>query len=259
MKPLGLALFASVTAGFLLLPGGAGSVPGNLVAVTGSPTGNVKITPIGDPIWRPVGFRQFTAPIGTAESGYAEFLQTTLGILPPPNHCFCPELLVGPCTAHLGPYDDEQGQGIEDLGFAQGTVFSVSDFSEGQGIWCTWMTVPDPGETGSSPDFASGPIIPNSLFPINVSGQTFRNNMLWNPFLGTFDVPALTDEICATPDCSCTASLDVDGHSHIPIFFAESSDFGPGGNLLGSYEFRITMMDSERNGWDITARFQVVP
>ena len=28
------------------------------------------------------------------------------------------------------------------------------------------MLVPDPGITGSSRDFASGPVIPNSLFPI---------------------------------------------------------------------------------------------
>jgi hypothetical protein len=41
-------------------------------------------TPIGNPTWRPVDFHLFSAPIGTAETGYAEFLETALAILPSP-------------------------------------------------------------------------------------------------------------------------------------------------------------------------------
>lgn len=54
------------------------------------------------------------------------------------------------------------------------------------------MTVPRLGRFGSSPDFKFGPIIPNSLFPIQVVGQTFRDNQPWNPYLAILAVPPLT-------------------------------------------------------------------
>ena len=112
------------------------------------------------------------------------------------------------------------------------------------------MVVPNPGTVGSSPDFTSGPIIPNALFPIHVAGQTFRNNQPWDPYLLAFDVPPLTDQL------SCPFS--VDGHSHFPIFIADNASFGSGGPT-GHYEYRVTMMDATGNGWSITVRFTVRP
>ena len=87
---------------------------------------------------------------------------------------------------------------------------------------------------------ASGPIIPNTLFPIHVSGATYRNSKLINPFLGTFDVPALNNELCCP--------FNVDGHSHFPIFYADNLDFMPAGtNPVGAWEFEITMTDNTGN------------
>ncbi|MCB0246149.1 MAG: hypothetical protein KDI12_22230, partial [Anaerolineae bacterium] len=37
------------------------------------PTQGVHIRPIGHPTWAPVDFHLFSAPVGTAESGYVEF------------------------------------------------------------------------------------------------------------------------------------------------------------------------------------------
>lgn len=88
------------------------------------------------------------------------------------------------------------------MNFKEARVFEVSDFTTPMGVWAVWMTVPHRGTTGSSPDFSSGPIIPNTLFPIHVEGQTFRNGQLWNPSLGSFDVPALTEKL------SCPFSVD---------------------------------------------------
>jgi hypothetical protein len=140
--------------------------------------------------------------------------------------------------------------GVAALGFPSGPRFRPGDFSNGNGIYCTWITIPSSQTTGSSPDFASGPIIPNTLFPIHVSGATYRNGQLLNPFLGTFDVPPLTTGL------SCP--FNVDGHSHFPIFFADNMDFMPAGtDPVGSWEFRITMTDSAGNGWAINARFVV--
>jgi len=84
-----------------------------------------------------------------------------------------------------------------------------------------------------------------------VVGQTFRNNLLWDPNLGGSDVEPLTDQL------SCPFS--VDGHSHFPIFFADNASFGTGGPATGDYEYRVTMLDSTKNGWSITIRFKVRP
>jgi hypothetical protein len=53
--------------------------------------------------------------------------------------------------------------------------------------------------------------------------------------------------------------FDVEGHSHIPIFFVESLDFVPGKQPVGSYELTVTLRDASGNGWDATADFQVIP
>ncbi|MEI7771596.1 MAG: hypothetical protein WCI67_16510 [Chloroflexales bacterium] len=57
-----------------------------------------------------------------------------------------------------------------------------------------------------------------------------------------------------------SASPDVDGSSHFAIFTADSSDFGPPGTpLAGSYEYQVTMLDQQGQGWTILARFTIAP
>jgi hypothetical protein len=223
-----------------------------ITAATPPPAQGVKISPIGHPVWKPVDFHLFSAPIGTAQSGYAEFLDTALAILPAPNHAFHPELGIGPGIPHPPPYNTEVAEGVAAEGFHEGIRFNPDEFSNGMGVWLVWMNVPAPGEKGSSPDFASGPIIPNSIFPIHVEADTFHNGRLFNDFLASFDAPAL--------DQNLNPPFDVDGHSHFPIFIADNADFGPEGTKLnGSYLYRITMLDASGNGWKIEARFVVIP
>ncbi len=215
------------------------------------PAQGVRITPIGAPTWKPVDFHLFSAPLGTAESGYVEFGQTMQALLPPPNHVPHPALGIGPGAPHQPPYDSEMADGVEDLGFHEGVRFDMSEFSNGQGIWLAWMNVPAPGVTGSSPDFASGPIIPNTIFPIHFYGTDAHNG---KPFsvLGDSTVPPL--------DGSLTPPFYVDGHSHFPMFVADNADFGPSGaKLRGSYVWQITMIDRSGNGWHIEAHYAVAP
>src|SRR5262249_50671603 len=143
------------------------SAPASQGPSPGVGVSTVRLTPIGNPIWRLVDTQVFTAPIGTMASGYAEFLTTILSLLPPPKHVFHPDLLVGPGAPHLPPYDHEMGAGVAATGYPQGRIFRPSDFSNGAGIFAAFMAVPSPGITGSSPDFASGPIIPNWICPIH--------------------------------------------------------------------------------------------
>jgi hypothetical protein len=126
----------------------------------------LTLTQIGSPIWKAVDFHMFSAPIGTPDTGFAAFLETVLALLPEPNHTFIPELGVGPGEPHDPPYDSELGDGVKNLRFVEKVGFTSEEFSGGNGVYLVWMNIPAPGTTGSSPDFASGPIIPNSLFPI---------------------------------------------------------------------------------------------
>jgi hypothetical protein len=215
--------------------------------------GTVQLTAIGSPTWTPVDFQVFSAPVGTAASGYVEFALTTLSVLPTPNHEASPVLNVGPGAPHDPPYDSEISAGVAAQGYHEGNTFSPAEFSNGQGVFFAWMTIPSPGAMGSSPDFGAGPVIPNSLFPIHVAGSTLRNGSAWNPFLTAFDVPALD----ASVDPRFAA---IDGHSHFAVFVADNADFGPpGGSLYGSYVYRVEMLDNAGNGWSVEASFQVVP
>jgi hypothetical protein len=211
----------------------------------------VRLTPIGNPTWRPVDTHLFSAEIGTAETGYAEFFENAQALLPPPNHVPHPDLGIGPGAPHPPPYDSEFADSIAALGFHEGAWFQQDEFSNGMGVWLVWMTVPAPGTIGSSPDFESGPIIPNSLFPIHVSATDWHNNQFFS-VIAEFDVPPL-DENLDPP-------FDVDGHSHFPIFLADNADFGPPGTkLTGSYQYRIETTDQQGNGWQIVAYFAVAP
>jgi hypothetical protein len=241
-------LVRNVLLGVLVL---AVSVALAMPAVAGDDSAPVTLKPIGHPTWKPVDFHVFTAPIGTAADGYAEFGQNQTAILPPPNHQPCADLGIGPGAPHKPPYNYEIDRNFDRLDFRESNVFRVPEFSSPNAVWAVWMTVPWPGTVGSSPDFNSGPIIPNALFPIHVQGQAFRNNQLWDPYLDNFDVPPLSDQL------SCPFS--VDGHSHFPIFNADNTDFGPGGPTDGHYEYRITMTDTTGSGWSIIIRFTVRP
>jgi hypothetical protein len=241
-KRLGLALPLLVIAILVALPAAG-------VSAAPLPVEGVRLTRIGAPTWQPIDLHLFSASIGTAGSGYAEFGETALAILPPPNHVSNPSLLVGPGAPHQPPYDSEMAQGIAARGFHEGVQFKTSEFSNGMGVWLTWMTVPAPGMTGSSPDFDSGPMIPNSLFPIHVEGVTLRNGRMFNPWVAWFDVPALNQ---------IDPPFMVDGSSHFPVYIADNADFGPpGAKLPGSYVFRIQITDATGNGWQVEAHFAV--
>jgi hypothetical protein len=211
----------------------------------------VQLKRIGHPTWKPVDFHLFSAPVGTADSGYTEFGATMLALLPPPNHVANSIFGgVGPGAPHLPPYNTEFAQGVANLGYHQGQRFRAPEFSNGNGVWLTWMTVPNRGTTGSSPDFVSGPIIPNSLFPIHVSGATWRNGAIFNANVVTSDIPPL--------DASLDPPFNVDGHSHFPFFVADNLDFGPAGTKpQGNYEYRLTMLDQQGNGWSIVIKFTI--
>lgn len=246
LKQLRHAVMLSLLAAFALLllsAAGASAAP--------PPAQGVTISRIGNPIWAPVDFHLFSAPIGTAASGYAEFADTALALLPEPNHAFNPVVLVGPGAPHAPPYDHELADGVAALGFHEGVHFLTSEFSAGAGVYLVFMVVPAPGVVGSSPDFISGPIIPNALFPIHAIGTNAHNEKPFS-FLGEASVPPI--------DSVDPRFAGLDGHSHFPEFWADNADFGPtGAKLNGTFRFSITLLDQTNNGWKIEAHYTLGP
>ena len=212
--------------------------------------GIIKTTPIGNPAWRPVGFRVFSGRLGTPASGFAEYLVTLGAIMPPPLHLAHPQLGIGPGQPHSPPYDLEIANGVAANHYKLGPTFKVADVTNGNAVILAWMTVPRGEAQGSSPDFSFGPIIPNGLFPINLAGQATRNGQVFDPYYVFGGVPALNDP-------ALTPSFNVDGHSHFPFFASEADVFGPAGPLIGHYVATFTMIDQSGQGWKVVAQWTV--
>jgi hypothetical protein len=211
-----------------------------------------QLVKIGAPTWELDDCHLFAAPIGTQASGYAEAFETFASLLPPPEHIPIPALGIGPGSPHAPPYNTELEEGVAAQGYRESRTFRTVEFSNGSGVFVACMAVPAPGTTGSSPDFAAGPIIDNDLFPITVTGQALRNNEVFDSALANFSVPPLTTEI--------DPRFDVDGHSHFPIFVGTNQDFGPAGqSLRGSYEYQLTLVDATGSGWRLRGLFVVGP
>jgi hypothetical protein len=236
----------------LLLRGVAAAATPPPLAAPALAVKGIKVTPIGSPTWQPVDFQLFAAPIGTPASGYAEFGATLESLLPPPNHAAHPQLGIGPGAPHAPPYDAELSQNVRAAGYRSATRFSSAEFSGGMGVFLAWMNVPAPGVTGSSPDFAAGPIIPNSLFPFDVTVSTYRNKQLFSA-TGEFQVPPL--------DANLDPPFAVDGHSHFPFFYADAADFAldARGKLRGSYNYDVRIVDASGSGWQVQVHFALAP
>jgi len=78
-----------------------------------------------------------------------------------------------------GGYDGEYAAGLALTGFHQGEVFSVAELTDPSAIHLGFVIAPSANAaTGSSFDFASGPILPNASLPITLQGDVFLNGVL---------------------------------------------------------------------------------
>src|SRR5262245_7505192 len=102
---------------------------------------DVTFTPIGSPVWQPVGGELFSAPIGTALDNFAEFVDTQGKLMPSPNHQILNGVVV-PGSAHAGPYDGEMSAGVTAQSYKRGPLFTAADFSNGNGVWVAFIVIP---------------------------------------------------------------------------------------------------------------------
>ena len=150
--------------------------------------------------------------------------------------------------------DREMSEAVASAGYDVDGPFSSAQFSEGYGVFRDLDG--DPRRRKSTWELARlqarDRIVPNSLFPIRVTGFSTRDGERFATNLVDFSVPPLD-----SPDL--TPSFDVDGHSHLPVFIADNHDFGPPETAIaGEYQYHITMLDAHGDGWFILVSFSVV-
>jgi hypothetical protein len=212
---------------------GALSVP----ALAAAPA--IGLTKAGSPIWKVADFQLFTAPAAPFPDAFLDTLDLMLPLEGPGAAVYTP---------HPGPYDTELSTNAAAAGFVNQQVFpeNAITFSP-NAVYFMWMLLPDPGVIGSSRDFDSGPVVPNSLFPIHSHAEMWLDGVL---------VETLQDQ-----DFNPRAGdLGFTGASHRAPSQAvwypwADSNAGP----TGSHELRWSLRDNQGNGWDMVAPFTVVP
>lgn len=193
----------------------------------------VQLTRSGTPIWRPVDFHLFTAPVGSPADGYAEWARTAAAVLAPSNQL------------HPPPYDTDIGTGVHQAGFHDASLFDETAFTQGNGVVFGWMLVPDPGVTGNAREFDCGPVIPNSILPISITGIAYLNGQVYDP--------QLVQGGSVPPDNG------VDGRSHFPALTEDDVSYGPSGvEPRGHFVYDYTALDQQGNGWRIVVQFDIV-
>ncbi|MDZ4779483.1 MAG: PEP-CTERM sorting domain-containing protein [Planctomycetia bacterium] len=200
----------------------------------------IDLTQIGSPNWRPADFQLFTAPAAPFPDAFLNTLDQLLPLEGPGTTTYTP---------HLGPYDTELSTNAAAAGFVNQNVFPQSAIMlDPNGVYFAFMMLPDPGVTGSSRDFASGPVIPNSLFPMTTHAEMWLDDVL---------VETLQDGIFNIRP----GDAPFDGASHRApaqvVWYPWADD--PNAGPLGDHEIRWSLTDVQGNGWEMVAPFTVVP
>lgn len=225
--------------------GGAGEATGPLAHCKGCTR-----TKIGKPLWEPSGVVVLAGDVGTDSfDPMIAFLEAWTA----PNHKWWgdPDYLIGPDKVHAGPYNDELYTLAKAKNLKLKQTFSKAEFTGPKGVWVAFNIVPSEGApTGSSFDFASGPILPKAIFPLTEDGDTYRNGELYDPFFdGSF-----------SGQHNLHPPIDKDGASHLFWFFGEDDFFGPEDTPAdGSYEFDLKITDATGRGWSLKVPYTVTP
>ncbi len=202
----------------------------------------VELTKIGAPTWKPADFQLFSAPAAPFPTEF-NHVYDTLAPLDGPS--------VVVYTPHAPPYDTELSTGAAAGGYVNQSVFDRNAILlQPNAVYFAFMLLPDPGITGSSRDFASGPVISNSVFPLSSNVDVWLDGLLVDRLLGS-DVDKVSVGLEDEP---------FQGTSHLPgieaVWYPWDDDYSAG--PLGSYELRWSLRDVGGSGWNMVAPFQVV-
>jgi hypothetical protein len=200
---------------------------------------NVAQLAVGDPTFQVVGFQMFSAPLGTATD---EFMQrkVTVETILPDHELLLDRDLLAPRLPADPPYDLEIAAGVLRAGFVNKDRYITSEWTAPQGIYLAAQIVPtDRSPSGSSADFASGVVLPNSLFPITVDVDLWKGGSLFDDDFD-FDFPTSAE---------LQPGTSYDGYSHVPLFFWRNTDMIA--SSPDTYQFRMRIVDASGNGWRV--------
>jgi hypothetical protein len=198
-----------------------------LSLVTNVAKAEITITPVGTPVFEMVDAHLYAGATDSFPSLFPLHFPTRV--------------------VHTPPYDHEYADGLQLAGLTEGEVFHVADFTDPQAVHLGYVLVPGAAApVGSTTDYASGPVIPNDIFPITIHGDVYLNG-------APFELSAFVTNL---PGAS-----GVDGRSHFLVEHWENSAFAPPqlSSLVGAYEYRLTMRDINNNGYNVSGTFRVVP
>ena len=211
---------------------------------------DVVLTKNGDPAWKPVGFQLLSARVGTAADGFQDSRKVWKCVISEPEHVFNAQAkIMVPGKAHPPPYDKEAEQGVKKCGYVSRKTFTTDEFKDPFGVFIFFIVIPIQGKapTGSSPDFTSGPIMPNALFPMSTGAELWAGTIrIGSGWKGSY---------------KSTNALGVkgEGHSHLP--YSQWVNFKTITNPAekrGKYTFRHFLTDSAGAGWTIDIRFDLI-
>ena len=130
----------------------------------------IGLTKVGSPFWKASDFQFFTAPAAPFPDAFFDTLDRMLPLEGPG---------VATYTPHAGPYDTELSTYADAARFVNQQVFTQSAITfDPYAVYFMIMLLPDPDITGSSRDFASGQVIPNSLFPWRTHAEMWLDGAL---------------------------------------------------------------------------------
>lgn len=215
------------------------------------PSAEIQVTQIGTPVFKPADFTPFAIDQST------DLLDTWKAILPEPHHMHIGNTKL-PGEPHPGPYDNELIEGVAAAGHLVTDVFTVDEFTSGWTIY-TYSLVPDlNAPEGRSPDFDNGPVIPNEIFPIEVTVDVLSNG---NSIGGSYQylLESLSSYGKVTFDNGHKTDFTELNWSHIDFFsFVNASGSRVEDAPVGEYAWEIRMQDENGDGWDFRLPFSVV-
>lgn len=238
LRPIAETIRTPMHATWMLLTATAALLPLPCPALAQAPP--IELTQVGSPTWRPADFQLFTAPAAPFPDAFFGTLDQLLPLEGPGAETYTP---------HQSPYETELSTNAAAAGFVNQSIFPRSAITlDPNGVYFSLMLLPDPGVTGSSRDFESGPVIPNSLFPMTTQAEMWLDGAL---------VETLQDGIVNIRP----GDVPFDGASHRApaqvVWYPWAND--PNAGPLGEHEIRWSLVDVQGNGWEMVAPFAIVP
>ncbi len=227
-----------------------------------SPLPGVTRTPFGNPAWTVVDVVQISILIGNGNTNPPfRFLDQTF------NDLFLPAytgagFIGDPATVHpiFQPFDalDREYDGVLSAltavaGYTSGTSFTRAEFDADNAILILFVLKPGPGApVEPSYDFASGPVLPTSLFPMTMEYDVVKDGMPWYDG-DAFELPGY-NQYPPFPGSNLGASHRVTGAVLADLLAPDASD------SAGVYQSTFVLTEANgASGWTITVPLTVTP